>query len=519
MKSATISRRPVARNKTLRDAEKILPQPGRMDPTWRRCALVLFLLLAAVSLLYCTLPLSSVIKIGEDEDFALSKALLLLKGYKMYTDFWNDQPPLHTFLLKTIFAHVSFSVLAARLFTVASTLLLLSALFLLVLRLNGLLTATLATLLLVGSPGFLELSSSAMVELPGLAPVLVALCLVQTGPETRGRLGEILAGLAFAVALQIKLIGALYLPLVALVLWMRHRQSPRQLRAWIISGLSFACALAIGFAGIHVLTGDDWTAQFAQSRASHFSSVQSQEYGSPADFPFRWDVLLKHWDTTVPALLGCFLIVRRHSIEKWALPCSWLVLTLVVFSRYRPWWNYYYVHTAIPLCWLGAVGIVAVWQHTRNLKRVSVYAAATACGLCAVSWFAGRLYLQAAEIRSKPRTYASPVLNEIKRYRPFASFIWASEPVYAFHADMVIPPGIATLSLKRFWTGDMTNAELVRRMRALHPEIVLLTITEGKQAPFQSVLDMDYRMVYQDPEHRLYVLPAVVQKADPWPGG
>jgi hypothetical protein len=491
------------------------PESARSASAYRSASLVLVSILAALGLVYCLLPLASVIKIGTDEDFALSKALLSLKGFKMYIDYWNDQPPLHTFFLKFIFAHISYSVLAARLLTVASAFAFLSAVFFLILRCNGLVTAAVSTVLLVTSPGFLELSSSAMVEIPALAPVMIAICIVYTAPGKR-QLTDILAGLIFAVALATKLIGALYLPLIAVGFWLRTSESPRATRDWVVSGLRFSAALAIGFIAINLLTGEAFGAQFAQSRASHFSEVRSYEYGSPADHPFQWIVLLRHWDTTVPAAAGLFLLIRRHPFREWALPCCWLALTFAVFTTFKPYWTYYYAHLAVPLSWLAAVAISQTWTFARNVKRPSAYGIIGTYALCASAWIGGRVYLQVRDIRGKPRTEASPVIREIEHYKPYASSIWATEPVYAFHVNMLIPPRLATLSLKRFWSGDMTNAQLAERMRTLHPEIVLLT-NDGKDPPFQALLETDYRLVYRDSEHRLYVLPSVVERADPWP--
>jgi len=69
--------------------------PGRFD---QKSILVLGLLLTAFLSLQLLLPLSTALQIGGDEGFELSKAMLYLKGYKFYTEVWNDQPLLHTFL-------------------------------------------------------------------------------------------------------------------------------------------------------------------------------------------------------------------------------------------------------------------------------------------------------------------------------------------------------------------------------------------------------------------------------------
>lgn len=281
------------------------------------------------------------------------------------------------------------------------------------------------------------------------------------------------------------------------------------------SGLAFGVAVGIGFLVVNHATGESLSAQFAQSRAAHFSAAKSYEYGSPADHAFDASVLLKNWDTTLPALIGIvFLIrhVRQHPATL--LPLVWLGLTFILFTTYRPWWSYYYVHNSIPLCWCAAVGVVGIGQTAQIGKRKFLSVVLVLYAICAMSWMAGRVYVQALDIRKAERTYSSLVLKELERYRPFTEFLFTTEAVYAFHADIPLPPKLATLSLKRFWTGSMTNAKLADEMRAVRPGVLLLA-NDTRELPFQALL-AEYRMVYQDARHRVYVLPAIIEQAEPW---
>src|SRR6187399_1124810 len=62
----------------------------------------------------CDGPLRSAISISEDEQFEVTKALLWAKGYPLYEKVWNDQPPLHTVLLGTLFKGFGFRIGVAR---------------------------------------------------------------------------------------------------------------------------------------------------------------------------------------------------------------------------------------------------------------------------------------------------------------------------------------------------------------------------------------------------------------------
>src|ERR1043166_5370121 len=106
-----------------------------------KSAVVLGVVLAAFVILQALLPLSTTIQIGADEGFELAKATLCLNGYRLYADVWNDQPPLHTFLITEILNHLSFSIVGPRLLTSVFTAILIASFFLISLRVGGLLIA------------------------------------------------------------------------------------------------------------------------------------------------------------------------------------------------------------------------------------------------------------------------------------------------------------------------------------------------------------------------------------------
>ena len=89
--------------------------------------------------------------------------------------------------------------------------------------------------------------------------------------------------------------------------------------------------------------------------------------------------------------------------------------------------------------------------------------------------------------------------------------MYADDPIYSFHAGIPLPPPIGILPLKRFWSGDMTNARLTQELTEIRPDLILLR-NDTRELPFQELLDTDYRLVYEDADHRLYAPVAVIQK-------
>ncbi|MCW5551072.1 MAG: hypothetical protein KIS67_02785 [Verrucomicrobiae bacterium] len=614
---------------------------------------IVAVLLGAFFLLQSWIPLRTAVQIGADEGFEVAKATLCLHGHQLYSEVWNDQPPLHTWLITQVLkfqrrsplnmdrrlvtptfqsarspvgkpalpeleltsaatepgttdrrdalshdhtdrrdALARNSILGPRLVTSAFTALLLVSVFLICWRISGLLVGTLTTALLLVSPGFLELSSSCMLEIPSLATALAGLCVLVVMRPGRWHATEIFCGILFGLAALMKLVPLYLLPLAPLIVWLRavgrvtpcapelptpggaHGVTRPTLpkRGWSLDRVrgSFAptnvlesfrrlCVpvLVIGVSLAATFAAVDWLIErgaylvhFGQSWSSHFGGVKSFEFGSPKEHVFDWNILLKNWDLTVPAVLGTsVLLTRLRNGPTAMLPPVWLALSLLVFTNHKPWWGYYYIHVAIPLCWCAAVGseFVYTWL-VQNLKAhraerrslthpltrsqkagsavvqrqarravplrwVGIAVLLVLFALGAAGWMGARVWLQIADIRSSPQLHAALVLKEIERLRPFCRWMYTDQIVHSFHADLPLPLPLAVVPLKRLWAGDMTHARLAAEIGRFKPEIILLG-NDTREVPFQDLLLTEYRLIYEDARQRLYAARTVLQRAN-----
>jgi len=76
-----------------------------------------------------------------------------------------------------------------------------------------------------------------------------------------------------------------------------------------------------------------------------------------------------------------------------------------------------------------------------------------------------------------------------------------------------MPPRLAVAALKRFWSGELTNAQLVEELQRIRPGVVLLA-NDTQERPFQEWMQVEYRLVYEDARHRLYALRSVIDQAE-----
>ena len=470
----------------------------------RRCqrpVLVLAVILAAYLILESFIPLRTAVQIGADEGFELAKATLCLHGQHLYTDVWNDQPPLHTFLVTQILRYISPSILGPRLLTVGFALLLLGSIFKIVHRVSGLSVAALTTGFVIASPGFLELSSSCMLEIPALATALAAVSLLFNAPRGEWSVREIAAGIVFGLALQIKLVPAIYLVLVPLIVLLRSQQQLKSLKTLLVPLVAFGSSLLVAYVGTDLLIeGGAYLGNFGQSWASHFGHAKTLEYGSANDFPFQWPVLLKNWDVAAPGLIGLAVLLRKLR-PILPLPLTWLVIVFGVFAFHKPWWPYYYIHTAIPLCWCAALGVGFLYQRVKaRMPLLTIFFLFSACVSC---WMGARIYFQVNNIRKSPKTFSSPVMAQIQRFKPFSTYMYADKLIYSFYCDIPIIPQLAVVPIKRVWAGEITNDRIVKEMLKYRPGLILL-LNDARELPFNDLLQAEYQPVYMDKESRLY---------------
>jgi hypothetical protein len=487
----------------------------------------------------CVLPLRTAVQIGADEGFELAKATLCAHGHELYSEVWNDQPPLHTFLVTQIIKHVSYSVLAARLVTTGFSVLLLVALYFLIFRLAGLMVAATAVFLLLVSPGFLELSASCMLEIPSLALAMAGLCWLANG-RTETRLPEMGAGLLFGAAILIKLISLVWTPLAALLIcwrllapdsnragssgrWAALRAASRRefiLRFAVFTTCLLASAAVIDF----LIERGGYILHFQQTWQSHFAAATTSLYGSADQHKFDWAILLRNWDTTLPAVVGIIVVVSQVRTRFLGLfSVFWLGWSLVVFSNHTPWWAYYYIHTALPLCFLAAlgvgrlcVGIVTRFQNrpgnTALAGRVMRLALLGIGGLCAAAWMVGRVCLEIKSMNAVPRTFSSLVIAESARYRPFTHWMYADDLTLSFHTDIPMLPSLAVVPLKRYWSGGISVEAVAEEFDLYRPEIAILNNSDTV-VPFRRLLNSNYRLVYQDDRYQLYAITNIIRVA------
>jgi hypothetical protein len=121
------------------------------------------------------------------------------------------------------------------------------------------------------------------------------------------------------------------------------------------------------------------------------------------------------------------------------------------------------------------------------VKRQFIFRAlVTSFAICWAAWLGTRVCLEIKAIQEVPKVYASLVLKEITRFKPFSKFMFSDQPIYSFHADLPMPPNLAVISLRRLWSGNMDNSRLAAALNEVRPGLIMLGNTPA-DTPFQSL--------------------------------
>ena len=179
---------------------------------------------------------------------------------------------------------------------------------------------------------------------------------------------------------------------------------------------------------------------------------------------------------------------------------------------------YYYLHLAIPMAWLAGYALsevgAALWAgFSRTGWRVSSAKTWKSLAICAVASFVlvrseRRLEAGVADLRGRPRVGADPILAEMKRYasRTRWAYVQFSREIYPFHAQLLMPPEVAMVTLKRFWSDQCSEEQIVELCGRYKVEQVLLPA--GGLTDKWSHFLQGFAAAFRDANYSLYIAPA-----------
>lgn len=449
------------------------------------------------------------------------KAMLVAHGYPLYTQIWSDQPPLFTQILALSFQVFGMQVNVARMVVLASSALLVWGLCQYLRSVWGF-WAMLAGIVLVSVlPYYSTLSVSVMIGLPSIAFAMLSLASLTAWHKKKNTLwliiSAILLGLSVLTKLWTGILAPIFLAGIFLDRFTRSEKAERwkaAVRALLIWGI----ALTVSILGVLALMvkPDQWFQVIIQQMiVPHFNAKMSAvAEDSIVYFSFN-SYLEIIWAYLFLAAVGVIMAIRsRRWLSMYLL--AWVVFAYILLNMVAPVWYHQQMLLTIPAAALGAAAAGEIanqlirWWQSRQFHLID--------GALFVATFIGTGFVLfnhllplvpafvmepnfAFQPTDKPPREMQ-VVYEIQKYATQAHWMATDLPMYAFRADMLVPPEMAVLSSKRLMAGDFSDQELIDIIDQYKPGLIMLD--RFNFPGVQQTLDAGYNLDYSRFNMHLY---------------
>jgi hypothetical protein len=449
-----------------------------------------------------------------DEGLNLMKALLVARGYWMYSPMWNDQPPLFTVVLAGVLKVCGLSILAARILVAAFAGLLVGSMFDLVGRLQSRRAAWVAMVLLLASAWFLRLSYSVMIGLPALALAMASMAAMArwaTGEELSRRRRWLLligSGLLLTAGIETKLLALLVVPALVALLWLGGRERGDAGRdrlaamgVWV--GVVLVCCGALFIAchpSMHQMVGTHVIV--SKQRGWNARPVALTLMRRDNDLVFLWVCAVAAW--------GMGMVGTRWA----AVPLIWFACGAIAVQFHQPVWYHYSLLLVLPAVWAGAMVIDISLHHVGGGRAAARWVAVILAGLLCYECVKGVLAGRRMFMETTPKHQR--LVRTMSRYAGQTKWVVSDLPIYPFAAGLASPPELAVMSTKRREAGQLPDELVCEVLARYQPEQVLLNrIDFGPSV--KEYLRTHYRVADQFPVGReggalLYVRGAVATR-------
>ena len=384
--------------------------------------------------------------VGDDEGAYWQSLRALARGEPLFSSVFASQPPgfYYAFLPFYAFAH---SLTGLRIGVLLFGLAGLAATYVATRLVAGDLAGLLALLLVATSPVYLHQSVVLQADGPAVALSTVAVVLALAAVRADGRVRELLAagaGLTLALAVGMKLLGAVSLVPIALILIGATRGRGRLVAAAIAGGLlgSFVILLpALASSGAAV----------DQLVFMHLRAGQAEK----GDLAGNLATLLSQRELPLEVLaaFGALVAVLRRD-RAIVVPLAWVLASVLAVLLYHPLFAHHLVMLSPALAMTAAVGLGNLGERGRD----ALVAAAALVLVTAVTGAA--VAVGEARVAFRPDLHDADMVAAIRAASRPGDF-WVSDNAYAVTAaDRDMPGSLVDTSGQRTEAGLLTVGDL-----------------------------------------------------------
>ncbi len=456
-------------------------------------------------------PVKQTFEYDIDEGFELIKSALFLNGFSLYKEISNDQPPLFTLILSHWFRLFGPSVYHARILILIFSGILLWAFYGIIKNQWGGFCAFVAVVFLLLSTAYLRLSASLMIGTAALSFAMLSIYFLMLYRKSPLKRFLVLSGIFLGLSSQIKFFTVFVMPLIGLEIIRGRKQNNRfaSILLWLFSFLIVFASITIVFFhfNFHAIT--------QQLLHPHLKKIDVLG----CDFSLIWRMILADYDITLLALIGIILLAKQKKYEFF-FPVSCLMLTLVILFVYRPVWYHYYLPVSIFLSWLAAISFSGFfhthlrgrWFTGKNAYSVFLRWVTAAVMILIILRLPGKYCRMRKSVWEGSGHEEHRVVELLSKYRKDTHWIFTDRPIFAFYANILVPPELALITEKRKFIDDLSQHYLIDKLEKYKPELILLTELKYCGSQVISYIEKNYYKIY----HSRFSSPVWFLDSDIW---
>jgi 4-amino-4-deoxy-L-arabinose transferase-like glycosyltransferase len=377
------------------------------------------------------------------------------KGFHLYTQIWNDNPPLFSQLLTFWFKLFGPSVYYARILVLLFSCLLLWAFYQTIRMSWGDLPAAIGTVLLALSNAYPRLSVSVTIGLPALALAMLSIYFLSLYNKSGKRIYLFLSAVIMALSLQTKFSPALLVPIMILEILLTPKDRTQPTRSFYPALIWTGIFLLFYFIVTLFYFGLNFNLFIRQILGLHLNKLVLS-FSSPSKI---LDMLSRDYDVFLLALLGA-IIGLSHKDWRIRIPLIWLLLAVLILANHKPIWDYYYLLISIPLCWLAAIALQGLFLRRRVMRLI--IAAFLALAVCRLPL---KFNYAALSLWGETTPQERQIINLLSKDNN--RWIVTDLTLFAFYAKALVVPEMAFFSQK-----------MMQQLRINQPRNYALTILD-----------------------------------------
>jgi hypothetical protein len=417
-----------------------------------------------------------------DEGVYWQSIRAMLRGEPLFRSVFASQPPAFYYALLPFYL-LSHSLIALRVTVLFFAIIGAAATYLTARLLAGPWAGLAAAILLVTSPLYIKEAAIAQADMPAVAMTVVSIAIIILATRQAGGRSSILAaasGLAFAVALGMKLLAAVAIVPLLLYLLLPRRQPVRVLWA-------FVAGTAAGIAVVLIPALPSLGRAYDDLVASHLLAGRAIHAGVRDNLA----QLLQLPELPLLALgvVGSVLAIRRRD-PRIIAPLAWSLTGIVAVLIYQPLFPHHLLLLPPALALTGAIGFadLAAWRPAPALAATSAVMLAAAIGLAVGFRQAQRVFI--------PNGHGAALASALDSMTDPGDFVISDNPFAVALADRDIPGPLVDTSHERSTAGLLTVADLDAAREYYSVKVVLIDGTQLLDVPgFSDWLAAHYRLV------------------------